>query len=75
MKRGTSVDPTERPNSKFIVPSQQPAITLVASAATEDPGSQLPSFAIATEDQVACIKSTSRSIDKSVASSSSTAFK
>ena len=58
-----------------MVPSQHPALILVASAATEDPGSQLPSGAIATEDQVTCIKSTSTSTDKSIASSSSTAFK
>ena len=50
MKGDTSVDATERPNSKFMVPSQQPALTLVASAATEDPGRQLPSSAIATEN-------------------------
>ena len=75
IKKGdTSVDPTERLNSKFMVPSQQPALTLVASPAAEDPGSQLPSFAITSENQVARIKSTS-STDKSIASSSSTAFK
>ena len=36
MKGETSetVDPTGRPNSKFVVPSQQPALNLVASAAT-----------------------------------------
>ena len=75
MEGDTSVDPTSRPNSNFMVPSQQPALTLLASSATEDLGSQLPSSAIATEDQVACIKSTSTCIDKSIASSSSTAFK
>ena len=75
MKRNTSVDPTERPNSYFMVPFQQPALTLVASAAAEDPGSQLTTSAIASEDQVARIKSTSTYIDKSIASSSSTAFK
>ena len=47
----------------------------MASAAAEDPGSQLTTSAIASEDQVACIKSTSTSIDKNIASSSSTAFK
>ena len=75
MEGDTSVDPTERPNSKIMVPSQQPALTLVASSATEDPGSQLPSSTIAPEDQITCTKSTSTSIDKSIASSSSTAFK
>ena len=77
MKRDAS-DPSERPNSKFMVPSQQPALTLVAFAPAEDPGSQLTTSAIASEDQVdqaACIKSVSTSIDKSVASSSSTASK
>ena len=56
-----------------MVPSQQPALTLVASAATEDPGRQLPSSAIATENQVTCMKSTP--IDRSIASSSGTVFK
>ena len=72
MKGDTSVDPTKRPNSKFMVPSQQPALTVVASAAAEDPGSRLFTPAIAPEDQVVRIKSTSLSIDKSIAVSSST---
>ena len=45
MKGDTSVDPTERPNSKFMVPSQQPALVLVAPAiASEDPGRNFPKF-------------------------------
>ena len=35
-----------------MVPSQQPALTLVAPAAAEDPGSQLTTSAIASQDQV-----------------------
>ena len=39
MKEDTSVHPTERPNSKAMVSSQQPALVLVGFvAATEDPG-------------------------------------
>ena len=68
-----TVDPMGQPNSKFMVPSQQPALTLVASTATEDPSRQLSSSAIDIENQVACMKSTS--IDRGLASSSSTAFK
>ena len=56
-----------------MVPSQQPALSLVASAATEDPGRQLTSSAIAVNQQIACMKSTS--IKKSIASLSGTAFK
>ena len=53
-----AVHPTGRPNSKFMVPSRQPALNLVASAATEDSGRQLPSPAIAIErQQVTCMKS------------------
>ena len=52
VKGDTSEDPTERPNSKFMVPSQQPALTLVAPAAAEDPRSQLTTSAIASKDQV-----------------------
>ena len=48
MEGDTSVDPTERPKSKFMVPSKQTALTLVASAVTEDPGRQVPSSAITT---------------------------
>ena len=73
MKGDTSADPTERPKCRVMVPPEQPALTLVASAATEDYDRQLPSFAIVTENQVACMKSTS--IDRSIACSSSTAFK
>ena len=67
-----TVDPTGRPNSKFMVPSQQLSLNLVASAATEDPGRQLPSSAIAVKKQVACMNTTS--VHRSVASSSGTAF-
>ena len=56
-----------------MVPSKQLALTLVASAATKDPSRELPSSAIATENQVECTKSTST--DKSIVSSSSAAFK
>ena len=63
MKGDTPVDPTERPNSKFMVPFQQPALTLVALVAAEDPGSQLTTSAIAPEDQVVRIKSAGTSID------------
>ena len=73
MKRDTSVDPTERPNSKFMVPSQQSALTLVASAAAEDSRSQLITSAIAPGDQVVCMESTSSS-DQSITSSPSTIF-
>ena len=59
MKGDTSVDPTERPNSKFTVPSQQPALTQVASAAAEDSRSQLITSAIAPDDQGVRLKSTS----------------
>ena len=78
IKGDTSVDPSGRPNSKFMVPSQQPALTLVASAAAEDPGSQLTTSVISSEDQVdqvACIKFTNTFIDRSIASSSSPASK
>ena len=45
MKGYTSVDPTERPNSEFVVPSQQPTLILVAIAiAPEDLGRNLPNF-------------------------------
>ena len=67
MKEDTPVDSTERPISKFMVPSQQPALTLVASAPAEDLGSQLTTSAIASEDQVdqaAYIQSTSISTDR-----------
>ncbi|CAN0310470.1 unnamed protein product [Ascophyllum nodosum] len=45
MKGDTSVDPTERPNSEFVVPSQQPTLILVGRAvASEDPGRNFPNF-------------------------------
>ena len=48
MKGDISVDPTERPNSKFMVPSQHPALILVAPAiAAEDPGRKFPAFTAA----------------------------
>ena len=68
MKGDTSMDPTERPNSKFMVPSQQPALTLVASAAAEDSRSQLITSSIAPDDQDVRLKSTS-SFDQSNTSS------
>ena len=44
-KGDTSVDPTERPNSEFVVPSQQPTLILVVFAiAPEDPGRNFPNF-------------------------------
>ena len=64
MKGDTSVDPTEGSISKSMVPSQQLALTLVASAATEDPGSQLITSAIASKDQGVRIKSAGTSTDK-----------
>ena len=56
-----------------MVPSQQPALTLGASAAAEASRSQLTCItsAIAPDDQVACMKSTS-SFDQSITSSPST---
>ena len=69
MKGDTSVDPTERPDSEFMIPSKQAALTLVALAAAEDPGRQLPDSAIiASENHVACMKPTSTD---GIASSSS----
>ena len=68
-----TVDLTGRPKSKFMVPSQESALSLVASAGTEDPGRQLPSSAIAINQQVTCMISTY--INKSIASLSGTAFK
>ena len=65
MKGDASVDPTERPNSKSIVSSQQPILTQVVSAATENSGRQLLSSAITIENRVACMKSTS--IDGNIA--------
>ena len=45
MKGDTSVDPTERPNSEFVVPPQQPTLILVGRAvASEDPGRNFPNF-------------------------------
>ena len=75
MKGDTSVDPTERPNSKLTVPFQQPALIVVASAAAEDSRSQLTCItsAIAPDDQVVCMKSTSP-FDQSITSSPSTIF-
>ena len=59
MKGDTPVDPTKRPDSKFMLPSKQPALTLVALAAAEDHGRQLPDSAFASENQVACMNPTS----------------
>ena len=55
MKGDTPVDPTEPPDSKFMTASKQPALTLVASAAAEDHGRQLPDSAFASENQAACM--------------------
>ena len=45
MKVDTSVDPTERPNSEFVIPSQQPTLILVVFAIVpEDPGRIFPNF-------------------------------
>ena len=55
----TSVDLTERPDSKFMIPSKQPALTLVALAAAEDPGRQLPDSGFSSGNQVACKNPTS----------------
>ena len=75
MKGNISVDPTEQPISNFMVPSQQSALPLVASSATEYPGRQLSSSSVvATENKVAHMKSIS-STDKSIASASITEFK
>ena len=41
MKGDTPVDPTERPDSKFMIASKQPALTLVALAVAEDHGRQV----------------------------------
>ena len=73
LKGDALIDPTEQLNPNFMVPSEQPALTLVASAATVDPGRQLPSSAIATKNQVACTEPTC--IVRSFASSLGNAFK
>ena len=59
MKGDTSVDPTELPDSKFMTASKQPALTLVALAAAEDHGRQLPDSAFASENQAVCMNPTS----------------
>ena len=69
MKGDTPVDPTERPDSKFMIASKQPALTLVALAAAEGHGRQLPDSAFASENQVACMNPTS-STDRIAFSSS-----
>ena len=58
MKGDTPVDPTEPPDSKFMTASKQPALTLVALAAAEDHGRQLPDSAFASENQAACMNPT-----------------
>ena len=58
MKGDTPVDPTEPPDSKFVTASKQPALTLVALAAAEDHGRQLPDSAFASENQAACMNPT-----------------
>ena len=59
MKGDTPVDPSEPPYSKFMTASKQPALTLVALAAAEDHGRQLPDSAFASENQAACMNPTS----------------
>ena len=71
MKRDTPVDPTERPDSTFMTASKQPALTLVALAAAEGDGRQLPDSAFASENQAACMNPTS-STDRITISSSAT---
>ena len=63
MKGDAPVDPTERPDSKFIIASKKTALTLVALAVAEDHGRQLPDSAFASGNQVACMNPTS-STDK-----------
>ena len=58
MKRDTPVDLTEPPDSKFMTASKQPAPPLVALAAAEDHGRQLPDSAFASENQAACMNPT-----------------
>ena len=74
MKGDTSetVDPTGRPHSKFKVPSQQPALSPVVSAAIENSGS---SVIAVKRQQVACIKSSSESIKELAAPESARANK
>ena len=49
VKGGTSVDPTQRPNSEVMVSPRQPALILVAPAATtEDVGRKFPNFLAAS---------------------------
>ena len=71
MKRDTPVDPTERPDSTFMTASKQPALTLIALAAAEGDGRQLPDSAFASENQAACMNPTS-STDRITISSSAT---
>ena len=59
MKGDTPVDPTERLDSKFMIASKQPRLTLVALVAAEFHGRQLPDSAFASENQVACMNPTS----------------
>ena len=71
MKGDAPVDPTERPDFKFMIASKEPALTMVALAAAEDHGRQLPDSAFASENQVACMNSTS-STDRIALSSRAT---
>ena len=71
MKGDAPVDPTERPDFKFMIASKEPALTMVALAAAENHGRQLPDSAFASENQVACMNSTS-STDRIAFSSSAT---
>ena len=71
MEGDAPVDPMERPDSKFMIAPKQPALTLVALAATEDHGRQLPDSAFASENQAASMNPTS-STDRILISSSAT---
>ena len=70
-KEDTPVDPMERPDSKFVIASKQPALTLVALAAAKDHGRQLPDSAFTSENQAACMYPTS-STDRIAISSNAT---
>ena len=71
MKGDAPVDPTERPDFKLMIASKQPALTMVVLAAAEDHGKQLHDSVFASENQVACMNSTS-STDRTAFSSSTT---
>ena len=74
MKGDTSIDPTERPDSKFMIPSKQTALTLIALAAAEDPSRQLPDSAFASRNQVACMNPASSTGRIAFSSSATSAY-